>query len=231
VAELRQELALHDDIAGRAGVQYGPYSAAQRAQLRGQVLRFLQAEPQQPDEPQQLGADSIAPLQLLSARHMLEVLAMCREVLRGAGAGAAARAPDSRPPPAHHPAGSSTRTSGQQHGVGDVEGDNARQSGGVGVAPEECRPSGEGEVAGGEGAGSPCLSARGGGGSAGGFGSGVPAGRDAAWEEYRAGPGGALADALTQNRLKAAQVGDAPGGGRRAAGWLAGWLAGCRARA
>jgi hypothetical protein len=248
VAELRRELALHDAIAGRSGLQYTPYSAAQRAQLRGQVLRFLQAEP--PGEQQQVGPSAIEPLELLSVRHMLEVLALCRELYRGAGAGAGAGAgPGGGQPLRHYSSsasvGSQQQHDEQQHGqqqqqqqqqhqhqhqqqqqhqqhstaaryVGDVEGDDASQSGGVGVAPDDCRP---GSVPGAdacEHAGGPASC------SGHALGSGVPADRGAAWEAFKDGPGRGLAEALTQNKLKGAQV----GGGRCRALWPTRWPGG-----
>lgn len=202
LAELRQELAMHDAIAGRSSAQYSPYSAAQRAQLRGQVLQFLQAG----DSSEGDGSSSIEPLQLLSVRHMLEMLAMCKTLYREHGvhghsssaAGTAGRSTAG--------VGSSTggRQQREQHVgpgyVGDVEDDSASQSGGVGVAPDDCRPGSVPTSE--EGAG--VSSTRGG--SAGSMGSAMPSGKEEAWAEYKATEGRTVAEALTQNKLKLVQV-------------------------
>lgn len=65
IAELQQELAMHDSLTERHQISYGPYTEAQKAEVAAQVQAFLQS---------QEAPDSIAPLQLLSLRHMKEVL-------------------------------------------------------------------------------------------------------------------------------------------------------------
>ena len=65
IAELQQELAMHDSITERHQITYGQYSDAQKAEVAAQVKAFLQSE----EAP-----DSMAPLQLVSLRHMKEVL-------------------------------------------------------------------------------------------------------------------------------------------------------------
>lgn len=65
IAELQQELAMHDSLTERHQISYGPYTNAQKAEVAAQVQAFLQS---------QEAPDSIAPLQLLSLRHMKEVL-------------------------------------------------------------------------------------------------------------------------------------------------------------
>ena len=65
IAELQQELAMHDSLTERHQIIYGQYTDAQKAEVSAQVQAFLQSE----DSP-----DSIAPLQLISLRHMKEVL-------------------------------------------------------------------------------------------------------------------------------------------------------------
>ena len=65
IAELQQELAMHDSLTERHQISYGPYTDAQKAEVAAQVQAFLQSH----EAP-----DSIAPLQLLSLRHMKEVL-------------------------------------------------------------------------------------------------------------------------------------------------------------
>ncbi len=44
VAELQQELAMHNQIAKRRDVSYGPYSEAQRRELREMVQAFLASQ-------------------------------------------------------------------------------------------------------------------------------------------------------------------------------------------
>ncbi len=58
MAELQSELAMHDAMAGRAGVTYAPYSDEQRATLAQQVAQWL-ASP---------ALDALDPLELLSLR-------------------------------------------------------------------------------------------------------------------------------------------------------------------
>ena len=65
IAELQQELAMHDSLTERHHITYGPYTEAQKAEVAAQVRAFLQSLE---------AADSIAPLQLTSLRHMKEVL-------------------------------------------------------------------------------------------------------------------------------------------------------------
>jgi hypothetical protein len=84
--------------------------------------------------------------------------------------------------------------------VGDVEDDSASQSGGVGVAPDECRP---GSVLVSE-LGATSISGRGG--SAGSMGSSMPSDKEEAWAEYKASEGHTIAEALTQNKTKLVQV-------------------------
>lgn len=65
IKELQQELAMHDSLTERHGIIYGPYDDAQKSQVQADVQAWLQSH-----EP----ADSIAPLQLISLRHIKEVL-------------------------------------------------------------------------------------------------------------------------------------------------------------
>ena len=69
IAELQQELAMHDSLTERHQISYGPYTDAQKAEVAAQVQAFLQS---------QEAPDSIAPLQLLSLRHMKEVLSAAK---------------------------------------------------------------------------------------------------------------------------------------------------------
>lgn len=65
IAELQQELAMHDSLTERHQISYGQYTDAQKAEVSAQVQAFLES---------QECLDSIAPLQLVSLRHMKEVL-------------------------------------------------------------------------------------------------------------------------------------------------------------
>lgn len=84
VAALKQELAMHDSLVGRTPVMYSAYSDAQRQQLREQVLAFLSQD----------SLDSVEPLELLSLRHMREILfsvkAVFKEMRSSARSGAVA---------------------------------------------------------------------------------------------------------------------------------------------
>lgn len=65
IKELQQELAMHDSLTERHGIIYGAYGDVQKAQVQADVQAWLQSS----DPP-----DSIAPLQLVSLRHIKEVL-------------------------------------------------------------------------------------------------------------------------------------------------------------
>ena len=65
IAELQQELAMHDSLTERHQITYGQYTDAQKTEVAAQVQAFLQS---------QEAPDSIVPLQLVSLRHMKEVL-------------------------------------------------------------------------------------------------------------------------------------------------------------
>ncbi|GIL72545.1 hypothetical protein Vretimale_4317 [Volvox reticuliferus] len=87
VADLQQELAMHDAMVMRSGVQYTPYNEAQRTELRSRVLDFLMADPAVLGGASGGGAvaaDSIEPLELHSLRHMKEILLACKHLYREA---------------------------------------------------------------------------------------------------------------------------------------------------
>lgn len=69
ILELKQELAMHDALTDRHQISYGQYSEAQKADVRAQVTQFLQGES---------SSDSLDPLQLISLRHVREVLLAAR---------------------------------------------------------------------------------------------------------------------------------------------------------
>ncbi|GIL43450.1 hypothetical protein Vafri_920 [Volvox africanus] len=88
VADLQQELAMHDAMVMRSGVQYTPYNETQRTELRTRVLDFLMADPSAVPGGASGGgtvaADSIEPLELHSLRHMKEILLACKHLYREA---------------------------------------------------------------------------------------------------------------------------------------------------
>ena len=65
IKELQQELAMHDSLTERHGIVYEPYGDVQKAQVQADVQAWLQSDD---------ALDSIAPLQLVSLRHIKEVL-------------------------------------------------------------------------------------------------------------------------------------------------------------
>ena len=69
ILELKQELAMHDALTDRHQISYGQYSEAQKAEVRAQVAQFLQGDS---------SSDSLDPLQLISLRHVREVLLAAR---------------------------------------------------------------------------------------------------------------------------------------------------------
>lgn len=164
VADLQAELAMHDAMAGRqaGSVAYGPYTPHQRQLLQEQVAAFL--------APGTL-EDTIEPLELLSLRHIKEVLLCVKSMYRarvaglpvvgvgaarvaegvaspsaspavGAAAGSAEGPAPSRPL-SSGPGGSagSQASAGSAGGVGDISA--GAQAGGVGVAPDDARPGPE----------------------------------------------------------------------------------------
>ena len=69
ILELKQELAMHDALTDRHQISYGQYSQAQKAEVRAQVTQFLQGDS---------SSDSLDPLQLISLRHVRELLLAAR---------------------------------------------------------------------------------------------------------------------------------------------------------
>ena len=60
---------MHDTLTDRHQISYGQYSEAQKAEVRAQVTQFLQGDS---------SSDSLDPLQLISLRHVREVLLAAR---------------------------------------------------------------------------------------------------------------------------------------------------------
>lgn len=81
VLELQQELAMHDQMANRRDVAYGPYSEKQRQMLSEQVHAFLSSPSSE---------SSIEPLELMSLRHVREILFCARDLYQKRGGGGAA---------------------------------------------------------------------------------------------------------------------------------------------
>jgi kinesin family protein 6/9 len=79
VLELQAELAMHDQMANRRDVAYGPYSEKQRQTLSKQVHQFLSSPSSE---------SSIEPLELMSLRHVREILFCARDLYQKKGGGA-----------------------------------------------------------------------------------------------------------------------------------------------
>jgi kinesin family protein 6/9 len=73
-AQLRSELALHDALAGRAGVRYAPLDASELAALQRSVRAFVDGG----DD----GAADVEALQAPTLRHMHEAMRMLRGMVR-----------------------------------------------------------------------------------------------------------------------------------------------------
>lgn len=67
---------MHDSLTDRHQINYAPYTEAQRQEVRQQVQQFL-ASP----------ADGLDPLQLLSLRHITEILSAAKVSSPAAGHG------------------------------------------------------------------------------------------------------------------------------------------------
>ena len=153
---------MHDSMASRKDVKYSPYNEAQRAELRNLVASFLASPP---------NSDSIEPLDLMSVRHMREILMCCRELHNngsGGGSGAtravsaSARGVDSGAPgenKSHNSvidgaraaaaaamAAAAAADAGSRDFVGEDDAESTGQAGGVGVAPDDARPSTESDA-------------------------------------------------------------------------------------
>ncbi|GLC35984.1 hypothetical protein PLESTB_000526100 [Pleodorina starrii] len=154
VADLQQELAMHDAMAMRSGVQYTPYSDAQRGDLRARVLDFLMADgaagPAAAAAPGAgtgnaavAASDSIEPLELHSLRHMKEILLACRhlyrEALRGSGLPRVAPSPPDLDPDLH------PDLPGPSGGAGPLVATGSRSGSGLAAPmPQGRRPSSSG---------------------------------------------------------------------------------------
>ncbi|EFJ44765.1 Kif9 kinesin [Volvox carteri f. nagariensis] len=155
VAELQQELAMHDAMAMRSGMQYTPYNAAQRGELRSRVLDFLMADGGDAGGAGPGGVESIDPLELHSLRHMREILLACRVGAAGGGLGwkdrvsSVIRRPSSAGSSTGVAAAAARQPSGNGYGGGHggaggiLNGPGlvrAERPGNAGVAPDDFRP-------------------------------------------------------------------------------------------
>ncbi|CAG9465590.1 unnamed protein product [Pedinophyceae sp. YPF-701] len=201
VAELKEELAMHDQMANRSGVSYEPYTDQQRRHLEAQVREFLEAD-----------ADdaSIGPIEIISLRHVREALLACRRLYKTAAAAAAVApqrtgSPPSPPSPRTPVAAPGSRAR-IQDGASDDEGAQVagRGRGGAGgdeeddddddgmAAPDDARPESGGEY--GRGvriigpAGEQHARAR-------------PPDKKAAFETFQKGPGAEKTIALQDNKV------------------------------
>ncbi|GAX77459.1 hypothetical protein CEUSTIGMA_g4903.t1 [Chlamydomonas eustigma] len=153
VQDLQHELAMHDSMASRKNVAYGPYSDAQRAELKALVSTFLSA-------PNMGQSDSIEPLELISVRHMKEILRCCKEVYLDAASSSNGRSRidsslSNEASTSYVPNGARAAAAATENGLNYVGEEEAGgggglagwQSGGVGVAPDFARPEqADGEV-------------------------------------------------------------------------------------
>ncbi|PNW77229.1 hypothetical protein CHLRE_10g427750v5 [Chlamydomonas reinhardtii] len=180
VADLQQELAMHDAMAMRGGISYSAYSDTQRAELRTRVLDFLMGVGSSGEAAAAapgVAAENIEPLELHSLRHMKEILFACRHLYREALHGLGP---------------------GPGHGSGSMVAAGGGGGGGSSFppAPTGARPvsgsSTSGPAAGGGAAAARRLS---------GTGNGSAGARDKNWQEYSgaggdAAPGVGKADGL-----------------------------------
>jgi kinesin family member 6/9 len=137
IEALKEELAMHDMMSNRRDVVYEPYNTSQRGQVREQVRAFL-ADPGDPENP-----DSIAPLQILSVRHVREIMFAFRYVYRDDDRGPKGAGPHAHPHPTqaaaglvknHHHQETEDGVAGVGHGGGPDD-----DVGGM-VAPSDARP-------------------------------------------------------------------------------------------
>ncbi|KAL0031522.1 hypothetical protein WJX77_005047 [Trebouxia sp. C0004] len=203
IAELQQELAMHDSLTERHQITYGQYTDAQKAEVSVQVQAFLQSE----DVP-----DSIAPLQLVSLRHMKEVLIAAKALYRqvsaqSAGTPAAEQMSEKEGVSAQSPPVTSTSHADVIEGeaVGDLE--HGTEHSGIPMAPADARPpsitrvlapstsQSEPGVPGSNGF-SPAISSF----------QQAPPDQQAAFEQYKQGAGALKAGLLADNKAKLRQA-------------------------
>ena len=135
VLELQQELSMHDQMANRRDITYGPYSEKQKTMLAEQVHAFLSSSTSE---------TSIEPLELMSLRHVREILLCARSLYQKKGAGSTAPSYGSAPAlpssvSAAVKAAAATRDSSGADAdfVGDDDGCSHNA---FGVAPDDARP-------------------------------------------------------------------------------------------
>ncbi|GMH35911.1 hypothetical protein BSKO_03779 [Bryopsis sp. KO-2023] len=147
IDELKNELAMHDSFAGRSRTEYRPYNEKQRQMLREQVHGFLESD----------DVESIAPLELLSLRHMQEVLRMCKVLHKDENWGSRVKKScdefygeeivrpscwtserEKAEPGDCDPMYDEDIDYNEAECVGEL--DESRQLGGVGIAPPDARP-------------------------------------------------------------------------------------------
>ena len=226
VAQLKQELQMHDALAERTGVQYGDYTPEQQAQLAARVKAFMAARDDE-GELQALPLESVQQMReaLRQAKVLVKQAAVEAEealqqqynLVRKGDASAAAQLSASEAA-AHGAAADSSRpgTVGAASAGGAREGgsglgviDAAVSGVGIGLAPATARPGGlqlpQSIVDRGGGLGattfSPFAEAAAGGGGGGGGGAGGGA-------FSSSGPGGPALSPLRGGRRKGAGLGD-----------------------
>lgn len=115
IKDLRQELAMHDTLAGRSRVQYEEYSPDEKREMEQKVRRYLEGEVQE--------------LEVASLRMVYETFAIFRSVHIGLRKELAER------PFSSAPGGGSEDTAGK--GATGGSGQPGAQHGGVGVGEDE----------------------------------------------------------------------------------------------
>ena len=219
VRELKQELKLHDALAGRSGVEYDEYTPDAQAQLQAVCRGFVDA----PD------ASAGEELEVASMREVREMMRQMKRLVKAAEASVATVREDlmSRGASAAGGLGGTLdATAGFGGGVDDGAAVGDLQAGGgfgVGRAPDGARPPTQEVGKAGSpsrGGGSPSKSGRvgfsdtaGGGGATGGNGLGdddvaAPLERNAAFEMYKSGAGRAAHEELSSVKatLKGARL-------------------------
>ena len=140
VKQLKEELAMYDAMSSRGSVQYDPYTPTQRRELRQQVSDFFAQREAAPE--------SIEPLEILSVRHVTEILLQCRELYWSAQLRALPL--DAGPPPRAAAPRAKAGVGAGGAGAGGADGAGGGQDGGRKSGPEGDAPKPEGVGEGGD---------------------------------------------------------------------------------
>ena len=140
LSDLRRELAMHDQLAGRSHVTYDEFTPQQRAALRPQVQAYLDSA-----GPAELDASSLRQVHETYAMFKLlynELAAQLKDANERLGALRAAQANGARGGPLHLSAETDDQPNVEVVLVGDVDGGGGGGSGGfaAGEAPPDAKP-------------------------------------------------------------------------------------------